>query len=159
MVAVISKIVFSSIAIVTTSICPQYPYRVWLQWRENSELFALSGTARASARDTEFTVNKDHTGCWSFACSPCFFLKICPVLIQASEIANNDAYIPQISRALHAKCFSQTLFYFCLSCTCVFCSRVFSQIFWEPIRIEIRTTNPLHHGKFGTSVSGDAVRV
>lgn len=29
----------------------------------------------------------------------------------------------------------------------------FSQIFWKPIIRETRTTNSLHHGKFGTSVS------
>ena len=151
MVAVISKIVFSSIAIVTTSILSAIPIHSLTSLARKFWAFG-SVWCCPSISYTESTLNKDHTGCWSFACSPPFFLKICPVLIQASEIANNDAYIPQISRALPSGSLGHC-FISVFPVHVFFCSRVLTQIFWEPIRIEIKTTNALHHGKFGTSVS------
>lgn len=153
MVAVISKIVYSSIAIVTTSILSAIPIHSLTLLARKFWAFG-SVWYCPSISYTESTLNKDHAGCWSFACIPPFFLKICPVLIQASETANNDVYIPQISRALPSgslrHCFISVF-----PVRVFFCSRVLTQIFWEPIRIEIKTTNALHHGKFGTSVSYD----
>ena len=121
MVAVISKIVYSSIAIVMTSILSAIPIHSLTSLARKFWAFGFVWYC-PSISYTESTLNKDHTGCWSFACSPPFFLKICPVLIQASETANNDVYIQLYSTNIQsvAKWFSQTLFYFCLSCTCVF---------------------------------------
>lgn len=136
MVAVISKIVYSSIAIVMTSILSAIPIHSLTSLARKFWAFGFVWYC-PSISYTESTLNKDHTGCWSFACSPPFFLKICPVLIQASETANNDVYIPQISRALPSgslrHCFI-SVFPVHVS----FCSRVLTQIFWEPIRIEIK---------------------
>ena len=136
MVAVISKIVYSSIAIIMTSILSAIPIHSLTSLARKFWAFGFVWYC-PSISYTESTLNKDHTGCWSFACSPPFFLKICPVLIQASETANNDVYIPQISRALSSgslrHCFISVF-----PVHVFFCSRVLTQIFWEPIRIEIK---------------------
>lgn len=119
MVAVISKIVYSSIAIVMTSILSAIPIHSLTSLARKFWAFGFVWYC-PSISYTESTLNKDHTGCWSFACSPPFFLKICPVLIQASETANNDVYIPQISRALSSGSLRHCFISVLVSCTCVF---------------------------------------